>query len=43
VDEATKRLVAATVEQCGGNKLQAARILGIPARTMYRHFPDLNP
>jgi DNA-binding NtrC family response regulator len=43
VDEATKRLVAATVEQCGGNKLQAARILGIPPRTMYRHFPDLKP
>jgi two-component system, NtrC family, response regulator HydG len=41
VDEATKRLVAATVEQCGGNKLQAARILGIAPRTMYRHFPDL--
>ena len=43
VDEATQRLVAATVEQCGGNKLQAARILGIPPRTMYRHFPDLKP
>lgn len=38
VDEATRLLVAATVEKCGGNKLQAARILGIPARTMYRHF-----
>ena len=43
LDEATKRLVAATVEQCKGNKLQAARILGIPPRTMYRHFPDLKP
>jgi two-component system response regulator HydG len=43
VDEATKRLVAATVEQCGGNKLRAARILGIPPRTMYRHFQDLKP
>jgi DNA-binding NtrC family response regulator len=38
VDEATKRLVAATISQCGGNKLKAARILGIPPRTMYRHF-----
>jgi len=38
VDKATRRLVEATVEQCGGNKLQAARILGIPPRTMYRHF-----
>ena len=39
VDEATKRLVEATIRQCGGNKLKAARILGIPPRTMYRHFP----
>jgi DNA-binding NtrC family response regulator len=38
VDEATKRLVEATIQRCGGNKLQAARILGIPPRTMYRHF-----
>ncbi len=40
LDEATRQLVAATIEQCGGNKLQAARILGIPPRTMYRHFGD---
>lgn len=38
VNEATRRLVEATVEKCGGNKLQAAGILGIPPRTMYRHF-----
>jgi DNA-binding NtrC family response regulator len=38
VEDATRKLVQATVEQCDGNKLQAARILGIPARTMYRHF-----
>ncbi|MGO8697487.1 MAG: sigma-54 interaction domain-containing protein [Limisphaerales bacterium] len=38
VDEATNRLVQATVEQCDGNKRKAARILGIPPRTMYRHF-----
>jgi len=38
VDEATKQLVAATVQHCGGNKLKAARLLGIPPRTMYRHF-----
>ncbi len=43
VEEATRRLVAATIEQCGGNKLQAARVLGIPARTMYRHFAGLKP
>jgi len=40
VDEATKRLVQATIERCAGNKLQAARILGIPPRTMYRHFSN---
>jgi transcriptional regulator with GAF, ATPase, and Fis domain len=42
-DEATRRLVEATIGQCGGNKLQAARVLGIPPRTMYRHFPDVKP
>jgi two-component system, NtrC family, response regulator HydG len=38
VNEATKRLVAATITQCGGNKLKAARILGLAPRTMYRRF-----
>jgi len=38
LDAATKRLVTATINQCGGNKLKAAYILGIPPRTMYRHF-----
>ncbi len=41
MDKATKQLVRATIEQCAGNKLQAARILGIPPRTMYRHFSNL--
>lgn len=36
--EAAGQLVRATIEKCGGNKLKAARILGIPPRTMYRHF-----
>jgi two-component system, NtrC family, response regulator HydG len=40
VDEATKRLVRATIEHCAGNKLKAARMLGIPPRTMYRHFSN---
>jgi DNA-binding NtrC family response regulator len=40
VDEATRRLVQATIERCAGNKLKAARMLGIPPRTMYRHFSD---
>jgi two-component system response regulator HydG len=38
VGEATNRLVQATIEQCEGNKLKAARMLGIPPRTMYRRF-----
>jgi two-component system response regulator HydG len=38
LDEATDRLVEATVQKCKGNKLEAARVLGIPPRTMYRHF-----
>jgi DNA-binding NtrC family response regulator len=38
LDEATKRLVEATIAECGGNKLKAAQMLGIPPRTMYRHF-----
>ncbi|HUA67186.1 MAG TPA: sigma-54 dependent transcriptional regulator [Candidatus Saccharimonadales bacterium] len=42
VDEATRRLVRATIEHCAGNKLKAARLLGIPPRTMYRHFSNLD-
>lgn len=34
VNEATKRLVQATIEQYAGNKPQAARMLDIPTRTM---------
>jgi len=40
MDEAEKQLVQATIEHCAGNKLKAARMLGIPPRTMYRHFPN---
>jgi DNA-binding NtrC family response regulator len=40
VDEATKQLVQATIQQCAGNKLKAAKLLGIPPRTMYRHFSN---
>ncbi len=38
VDDATRQLVRATIRQCSGNKLKAARILDIPPRSMYRHF-----
>jgi two-component system response regulator HydG len=38
VDDATNQLVRATIAHCAGNKLKAARLLGIPPRTMYRHF-----
>jgi two-component system response regulator HydG len=40
LDDATRQLVRATIEQCAGNKLKAARLLGIPPRTMYRHFSN---
>ncbi len=42
VEAATRRLVQATIEKCAGNKLKAARLLGIPPRTMYRHFSGLD-
>jgi two-component system response regulator HydG len=38
LNEATELLVRATVDRCQGNKLKAARMLGVPPRTMYRHF-----
>ncbi|HTV41304.1 MAG TPA: sigma-54 dependent transcriptional regulator [Candidatus Sulfotelmatobacter sp.] len=38
VDDATRKLVEATIQHCAGNKLQAAKMLGIAPRTMYRHF-----
>jgi DNA-binding NtrC family response regulator len=40
LDEATRQLVEATIADCGGNKLKAAKVLGIPPRTMYRHFSN---
>jgi DNA-binding NtrC family response regulator len=40
LEEATKRLVDATVERCEGNKLKAAHILRIAPRTMYRNFSN---
>jgi DNA-binding NtrC family response regulator len=40
IEEATKLLAQATIEHCAGNKLKAARMLGLPPRTMYRRFPN---
>jgi len=40
IEEATRLLAQATIEQCAGNKLKAARMLGIPPRTMYRRFSN---
>jgi two-component system, NtrC family, response regulator HydG len=40
VDEGIRRLVLATIEQCAGNKLKAARLLGLSPRSMYRHFSN---
>jgi two-component system response regulator HydG len=40
VDQATRQLVEATIDHCHGNKLKAARVLGMAPRTMYRHFAD---
>jgi two-component system, NtrC family, response regulator HydG len=41
-DEATRQFVQATIEHCAGNKLKAAKMLGIPPRTMYRRFSNLD-
>jgi DNA-binding NtrC family response regulator len=38
LDDATRKLVEATIDRCAGNKLKAAQMLGIAPRTMYRHF-----
>jgi transcriptional regulator with PAS, ATPase and Fis domain len=36
--EAENRIVAAALNQCGGDKEKAAKLLGISSRTLYRRF-----
>jgi transcriptional regulator with PAS, ATPase and Fis domain len=36
--EAEDRIVAAALDQCGGDKEKAAKLLGISSRTLYRRF-----
>lgn len=38
--EAEKDLIKATLEECGGNKAQAARILGLGRKTLYRKIEE---
>ncbi len=42
VAEAEKRLVLATLEQCGGTKEKAAEMLGISLKTLYNRLRDYN-
>ena len=35
VADAERRLILATLEECGGNKERAARLLGISLKTLY--------
>jgi len=36
LEELTRRYVLQVLEECGGNKTEAAHVLGIPRRTLYR-------
>jgi two-component system response regulator HydG len=36
--EAEDRIIAAALNQCGGDKEKAAKLLGISSRTLYRRF-----
>jgi transcriptional regulator with PAS, ATPase and Fis domain len=36
--EAEERLITATLQECNGDKEQAARMMGISSRTLYRRF-----
>ena len=36
--EAEERIITAALNQCGGDKEKAAKLLGISSRTLYRRF-----
>jgi DNA-binding NtrC family response regulator len=38
IDEAERRLIATALERCGGHKDEAARVLGLSVRTLYRRL-----
>ena len=38
LNKAEERLIAETLNQCGGDKEKAAKMLGISSRTLYRRF-----
>jgi DNA-binding NtrC family response regulator len=43
VADAEKRLILATLRECGGNKNQAARILGLSLKTIYNRLKAYRP
>jgi DNA-binding NtrC family response regulator len=38
LEEADNLLISETLNQCGGDKEKAAKMLGVSSRTLYRHF-----
>src|SRR5206468_164182 len=38
LEESERKLILATLEQCGGDKKQAAQILGISLKTLYNRL-----
>jgi two-component system response regulator HydG len=43
LDEMEKRYVRRVLTACGGNKTQAARVLGIDRRSLYRRLEEPTP
>jgi len=40
IAEVERRLIMATLEQCGGDKKQAAQILGVSVKTLYNRLNE---